>query len=165
MFTGKDIKVLRNKLGLQQAELAERLGTTIHTIRYWEQNPNVSIKAKYEPVLKELLEKNTYDENMGIVNDGFEEKIKGNLAKIPFLREAVALFFCSKDPNVPINKKIIAFAALAYFIIPIDAIPDAIPIAGFTDDAAMITGAISALESEISVSHRNLAEEWLNNIY
>ena len=69
MFTGKNIKELRARLGLQQTELAEKLNTTVYTVRYWEQNPNVSIKAKYEPVLKELLEENTYDENAEMVDD------------------------------------------------------------------------------------------------
>lgn len=165
MFTGKDIKDLRAKLGLQQTELAERLNTTVHTIRRWEQNPTITIKSKYEPVLKELLEDNSFDENVTIVEDGFEGKIKGNLARLPFLRDAVSLYFCAIDSRVPVAKKIIAFAALAYFIMPIDAIPDAIPIAGFTDDAAMIAGAVAALESVVTQEHKDEAEEWLNNLY
>ena len=165
MFRGKDIKDLRAKLGLQQTDLAEKLDTTVHTIRYWEQNPDVSIKAKYDPILKELLEDNSYDENVAIVEDGFEEKIKGNLARLPFLRDAVALYFCAIDSQVPVGKKIMAFAALAYFIMPIDAIPDAIPIAGFTDDAAMIAGAVAALDSVVTQEHKDEAEEWLNNLY
>ena len=161
MFAGKNIKELRAKLGLQQTELAEKLNTTVYTVRYWEQNPNVSIKAKYEPVLKELLEENTYDENAEMVDDGFFKKIKENLARIPFLRDAVALYFCAVDPETPMSKKTIAFAALAYFIMPIDAIP----IAGFTDDAAMIVGAVATLESVITHEHRDKAEEWLNKLY
>ena len=164
MFTGKDIKDLRAKLGLQQTELAEKLGTTVYTIRYWEQNPDVSIKTKYDSILKELLEDNSYDQNVSIVEDGFEEKIKRNLARLPFLRDAVALYFCAIDSRVPIGKKIMAFAALAYFIMPIDAIPDVIPIAGFTDDAAMIAGALAALNSVVTQEHRDQAEEWLNKI-
>ncbi|MBH49368.1 MAG: hypothetical protein CMG69_01255 [Candidatus Marinimicrobia bacterium] len=164
MFTGENIKELRVKLGIQQTELAEKLNTTVHTIRYWEQNPNVSIKSKYEPILKLLLEENVYDENMVLVNDGFFKKIKENLARIPFLRDAIALYFCAVAPETPIKMKAIAFAALAYFIMPIDAIPDAIPIAGFTDDAAMIIGAIATLESIMTDEYRIKAEEWLNKL-
>ena len=51
MYSGKDIKDLREKLGFQQTELAKELNTTVHTIRHWEQNPDVSIKAKYEPII------------------------------------------------------------------------------------------------------------------
>ena len=32
--------------------------------------------------------------------------------------------------------------ALAYFVLPIDAMPDLLPIVGFTDDAAVLAGAI-----------------------
>ena len=98
------------------------------------------------------------------IGDEFK-KIKENLARIPFLRDAVALYFCAVDPETPMSKKTIAFAALAYFIMPIDAIPDAIPIAGFTDDAAMIVGVVAALESVITNEHRDKAEEWLNKLY
>jgi uncharacterized membrane protein YkvA (DUF1232 family)/DNA-binding XRE family transcriptional regulator len=164
MFIGRNIKELRAKLGLQQTELAEKLNTTVHTIRYWEQNPKISIKAKYNPIIKDLLEDNSYNENVAIVEDGFEEKIKMNLPRLPFLRDAVALYFCAIDSRVPMGKKIMAFAALAYFIMPIDVIPDAIPIAGFTDDAAMIAGALAALNSVVTQEHRDQAEEWLNKI-
>ena len=164
MYSGADIKELRRKLDLEQVELAEKIGTTIYTVRYWEQNPDVLIKHKYEPILKELIEQYAYDENEQRVKEGFYQKIKENIAKIPFLRDAVSLYFAALDPEIPTIKKTVVFAALAYFIIPIDAIPDFIPIMGFTDDAAMIAGAITTLESILTQMHRDKAEEWLNSI-
>lgn len=95
---------------------------------------------------------------------GFYAKIKDNIARIPFLRDSVALYFLTIDREIPPLKKAIAFAALAYFIIPVDAIPDIIPITGFTNDAAMIAGAIATLESLITQEHRDKAEGLLDNI-
>ena len=164
MYTGKDIKEIRNRLGLEQTNFAEKLGTKVYTVRYWEQNPDEKIKEKYNSILKDLVEGNTYDENEKKVEEGFYKKIKDNLAKIPFLRDAVALYFSTQDPDVPALKKAVAYAALAYFIMPIDAIPDFIPITGFIDDAAMITGAVIALDSMITQEHRDKAEEWLDNL-
>ena len=165
MYSGKDIKDLREKLGFQQTELAEELNTTVHTIRHWEQNPDVSIKAKYEPTIEKLLDTNIYDGNVSLVVDGIKEKIKQNLLRIASILHPVAtLYFCATDSDVPFGKKAIAFAALTYFIMPIDAIPDALPVAGFTDDIAMITGAIASLGSVITQDHKEQADEWLNNL-
>ena len=165
MYSGKDIKDLREKLGFQQTELAKELNTTVHTIRHWEQNPDVSIKAKYEPTIEKLLDTNIYDGNVSLVVDGIKEKIKQNLLRIASILHPVAtLYFCATDSDVPIGKKAIAFAALTYFIMPIDAIPDALPLAGFTDDIAMITGAIASLGSVITQDPKEQADEWLNNL-
>ena len=165
MYSGKDIKDLREKLGFQQTELAKELNTTVHTIRHWEQNPDVSIKAKYEPTIEKLLDTNIYDGNVSLVVDGIKEKIKQNLLRIASILHPVAtLYFCATDSDVPFGKKAIAFAALTYFIMPIDAIPDALPLAGFTDDIAMITGAIASLGSVITQDHKEQADEWLNNL-
>lgn len=164
MYTGADIKDIRTKLGIEQTSFAEKLGTKVYSVRYWEQNPGAQIKTKYNAILKELIEEFTYDGNERKVDEGFYKKIKDNLAKITFLRDAIAMYFLTKDPEIPMLKKSVAYAALAYFVIPIDAIPDFIPITGFIDDAAMITGAITALESMLTEEHREKAEEWLNNL-
>jgi len=90
-------------------------------------------------------------------------KVKRAGAKIPFVKEAVAMYFCALDPDTPLKAKGIAFAALAYFILPFDAIPDAIAAVGFTDDAAVIAAALLALGSRITKNHLKTAEEWLNS--
>lgn len=45
---------------------------------------------------------------------------------------------CLKDENTPGKHKMIIIGALGYFILPVDLIPDFIPVAGFTDDAAAL---------------------------
>jgi len=55
------------------------------------------------------------------------------------------------DPNVPFQAKLIAIAALAYFVSPVDAYPDFLP-GGYADDGAVIVAAVSAIGG-ILVSH------------
>ncbi len=64
------------------------------------------------------------------VKRAFWPKLKRVAGKVPFLREALALYYCALDPETPLKAKAIAFAALAYFILPLDAIPDAIAALG-----------------------------------
>jgi DNA-binding transcriptional regulator YiaG len=48
-MTGKDIKVIRNKLLLLQDELAHELGVSITTVRMWETGKmGMSIKRQRE---------------------------------------------------------------------------------------------------------------------
>lgn len=46
-MTGQDVKTLRKKLLLLQAELADELGVSVATVRLWEQGKsNISIKSE-----------------------------------------------------------------------------------------------------------------------
>ncbi|WP_220376841.1 DUF1232 domain-containing protein [Paenibacillus taihuensis] len=48
----------------------------------------------------------------------------------------------------------IAFAALAYFISPVDAIPDVLVGLGLTDDLAIVAAAVKAIGSNVSTVHK-----------
>jgi len=50
------------------------------------------------------------------------------------IEKALLLYFIASDSETPAWAKAAIYGALGYFILPIDAIPDVIPIAGFTDD-------------------------------
>ncbi len=50
------------------------------------------------------------------------------------VEKALSLYYCAVDPATPAWAKSIIFRALAYFIVPLDAIADLIPAAGYTDD-------------------------------
>ena len=52
--------------------------------------------------------------------------------------------------HIPLKAILIVVAAIIYFVNPLDLLPDIIPIAGFTDDFAILLWAYSSINSEIS---------------
>jgi len=47
--------------------------------------------------------------------------------------------------------------ALAYFVLPFDAIPDMLPLVGFTDDAAVLLTALRMVAGHMRAEHREAA--------
>ncbi len=93
---------------------------------------------------------------------GFWTKLRATLGLIPFSEEAAAAYFCATDPATPARVKAILVAALAYFIMPVDMVPDVIVGLGFTDDAAVFWAAWSAVSGHITDTHRSRARRSLN---
>lgn len=93
------------------------------------------------------------------VATGFWPKIKRTAARIPFADQALAAWFAARDPATPLPAKGMIFAALAYFVLPVDAIPDLFAGIGYTDDAAVIAALIATLGANIKRRHRDQAEE------
>jgi uncharacterized membrane protein YkvA (DUF1232 family) len=96
--------------------------------------------------------------NEQLVEKSFWSKTKKVAGKIPFTKDAVAMYYCAVDAKTPLWAKGIAFGALAYFISPVDAIPDALIGLGFTDDAAVIAAGIRAIAGQVKEEHRQKAE-------
>lgn len=53
-------------------------------------------------------------------------------------RDLGVLWLARKDPRVPRAAKVVAVAALAYALSPIDLIPDVIPVLGQVDDLILV---------------------------
>ena len=104
-------------------------------------------------------EKLAHDEH--IVKSGFWQKIRTNLGKVPFTEDAVAAYYCATDRNTPTYVKAVLMGAIAYFIIPTDVIPDFIVGLGFTDDAAVLMAALSAISGHLKPEHRSRARDFL----
>ncbi|NOR87748.1 MAG: DUF1232 domain-containing protein [Bacteroidales bacterium] len=66
-------------------------------------------------------------------------------AGIVVIYPALVLYYLFKDKNVPSYSKTIIAAALAYFIFPVDSIPDMTPIIGYSDDLGVLYVTISQL--------------------
>lgn len=104
----------------------------------------------------------TPEENERIVKSGFKNKARKTLGKVPFTRDAVAGYYCAVDPSTPKRVKAILMGALAYFVMPIDAIPDIIAMLGFTDDAAVFWLAWRSISGHINDRHRAKADEFFD---
>ena len=99
--------------------------------------------------------------NEATVRRGFWQKARRTLGRVPFTEDAVAAFHCATDSATPLRIRATLFGALAYFIMPFDAIPDFLLGLGFTDDAAVLVAAFTAARMHISDSHRRQARTWL----
>ena len=73
------------------------------------------------------------------------------------------LFYVVKDKNTPLKDKMVILGALGYFIVPVDMIPDFIPLAGFTDDIAALVACIKAIKSNITPAVKEQAQKKLND--
>jgi uncharacterized membrane protein YkvA (DUF1232 family) len=92
--------------------------------------------------------------NERIVEKSFWQKLLKVAGNIPFAEDLAAAYYCAVDPATPSRVKGILFAALAYFVMPFDAIPDFIAGLGFTDDAAVLAMAITIVSRHITDRHR-----------
>jgi uncharacterized membrane protein YkvA (DUF1232 family) len=104
----------------------------------------------------------TIARNERIVDEGFWKKLLKVAGKIPFAEDAAAAYFCAVDPATPSKVRAILFAALAYFVLPFDVIPDFVAGIGFTDDAAVLAMAIAMVSGNIKDGHRKRARAALH---
>ncbi len=96
-----------------------------------------------------------------IVAEGFWGKVRRTLGKTPFVDDAVAAYYCALDPTTPSKVKAVLLAALAYFVVPTDLVPDFIAGLGYADDLAVLTGALTAVSGSIRDEHRDHASRVL----
>ncbi|WP_150274309.1 YkvA family protein [Paenibacillus tepidiphilus] len=101
-------------------------------------------------------------ENEALVKKSFWSKLRKFAGRIPFTRDAVAMYYCALDAKTPLWAKGIAFGALAYFISPLDTIPDAFIGLGLTDDAAIIAAGVRALAGQVTDEHRQKSEHFFD---
>ena len=96
------------------------------------------------------------------VRKNFWLKTRRFANKIPMMDEVVAAYFCAMDPATPTKVRGTLLAALAYFIMPVDMIPDFLAFVGFSDDIAVLSIAISTVSAHITNAHRNAAKSALS---
>jgi len=102
---------------------------------------------------KVKIKKNINEEEVQKEIDFVDENLWGKLEKsgkrVSFAKDIIALYRYMKDPFVKWYRKAIVVAALVYFIVPIDTIPDITPLFGYLDDLGVITALLKYLGSEL----------------
>lgn len=91
------------------------------------------------------------------VERGFWKKLLKVAGRIPFAEDLAAAYYCAFDPATPARVKAMIFAALAYFVVPVDAIPDFMAGLGYTDDATLLAAVIGLVARHITEEHRKRA--------
>jgi len=92
----------------------------------------------------------------------FWAKLKRFAGMVPFVDDLVAAYYCALDPATPMRVRGMLLAALAYFILPADLIPDMILGLGFADDAALLTAVVGMVAAHITPTHRAAAARALD---
>lgn len=88
-------------------------------------------------------------------------KLKRALARVPFAEDLLAAYYCAFDRDTPRHVQAALIAALAYFVVPLDTIPDLMPALGFADDAAVLATAIRMVAGHVTERHRAAAKRAL----
>ena len=85
-------------------------------------------------------------------NSGFVEKISriAKRAGVKLVYAALILYYTLENPKVSIKDKAIIIGALGYLISPLDVMPDAIPIAGLSDDLAVLIYVLHRVWGDVS---------------
>ena len=95
------------------------------------------------------------------VRRNFWAKLRRVAAQLPFAEDLVAAYYCAFDRDTPVHVKTALIGALAYFVLPFDAVADIMPMLGFADDAAVLATALRIVASHISPAHREAARNAL----
>lgn len=98
------------------------------------------------------------------VRAGFWRTFARAAGQVPFAEDLVASYYCALDPETPGKAKAVLLGALAYFIMPMDAIPDILALVGFSDDIAVLTLAIATVRANLTEAHRIAARKSLANL-
>ena len=95
---------------------------------------------------------------------GFVEKIarSAKRAGVKLVYAALILYYTLESPDVSLKDKAIIVGALGYLISPLDVIPDAIPIAGLTDDLGVLIYVLQLVWGDVSDDVKAKAKEKLS---
>lgn len=127
----------------------------------------MSRKPKASPDVNDVLEPSralvpaVVQVNERRVAAGFWPKIGRVAAQVPFAADALSVWWCARDPATPAAAKGMILAGLAYFVMPMDAIPDVLAGIGFTDDAAVIAALMAVIGKHLKPRHREAAQSFL----
>ena len=99
--------------------------------------------------------------------EGFWNKIVGVVksAGLELIYKALQLYYATQSPNCPTGVKAAIYAALGYFILPLDVVPDFIPGMGFADDLAALTAALVMAQAYVDLSVKNKAKNAVRRLF
>lgn len=103
------------------------------------------------------------DEQRQSVREKLAKTARKAARQIPFMEDVIASYYCAIDPATPKKVRATALAALAYFVLPLDAVPDFLIAIGFGDDLTVLLGALTMIRSHIRDEHYERARKALQD--
>jgi len=119
------------------------------------------MNAHMPPLEGEILPPEHMARDEQIVREGFWRQLRRLVGRIPFAEDVVATYYCAFDRETPLAARAVLLGAVAYFVTPLDMIPDFIPGLGLTDDATVLATAIAVAGAHIRAWHRERARRAL----
>ncbi|WP_434777125.1 YkvA family protein [Neisseria sp. Ec49-e6-T10] len=77
------------------------------------------------------------------------------------VQKSLWLYFSARSSKTPAWAKAIIYTSLAYFVFPLDAIPDILPVVGYTDDLSVLAAAVATVAFYIDEDVKAKAQEKL----
>lgn len=123
-----------------------------------------TVKIDFDDILRDekTFDRKGTEARAERVRRGFWTTFRRAAKHIPFAQDVAAAYFCAFDPQTPFRVRAMLIAALAYFVMPIDAIPDFMVGIGFADDATVLMTAISMLRAHLKPVHQEAARRALS---
>ena len=99
-------------------------------------------------------------------DEGLMSKIKrvGKKMGGKLLYNVYVLYYVLKSRDVPVKVKAEILGGLGYVLVPLDLIPDFIPVAGFTDDLAAVAFAVHSARAQITPGIQQQAEDKVHKL-
>ena len=86
-------------------------------------------------------------------------------AGIKIIYLALLLYYALNSNNLSLRDRATIYFALGYLILPVDLIPDSIPIIGLTDDFGVLINAFKRIKENITDDIRKQAKDKLIEIF
>lgn len=110
-----------------------------------------------------MTEPDPYTENYS--ETGFWDKLRrfATVAGREIVEKALLLYYAGQEKDAPAWAKATITAALGYFILPLDSIPDLTPAVGYADDLGVLALAVVSIAAYINDDVRSKAEKKLDD--
>ena len=118
--------------------------------------------------MKKITDYSAYGKNYS--EPALWDKVKkvAQQAGVKAIYAVLLLYYVATDKNVSVADKAKIYGALGYFILPLDLIPDTIPMVGYGDDLTALTWALHAVWSnvtpEIKMKAKAKLREWFGEV-
>ncbi len=110
---------------------------------------------------------NTLDYKSDYSENKFWSKVKSQARKIgeEAIYKILQLYYLMSDSKTPFKVKMEIMGALGYLILPVDLIPDAIPVAGYADDIGAIVFVLNRVNCYITDDIRKKARKKTDELF
>lgn len=81
------------------------------------------------------------------------------------IEKALWLYYAAQSPQTPQWARGVIYGALAYFILPVDAIPDLLPVVGYSDDLGALAAAVGMVAMYVTDEVKEQARRKMRELF